>query len=73
MGSDDNNFNVLIVTCEGQSHDSVHRLHSFWRAEAELTDVLLTSLTPDRWAKPAHSDKDNSTRTVLLPMCCEVL
>ena len=40
------------------------------RAEAELTDVLLTSLTPDRWAKPDHSDKENSTRTVLLPMCC---
>ena len=60
MGNDESHFTVsLMINCEGQSHKTVSTNHKLseekgdpkWnRAEA----LLLTSLTPYRWATPAH-------------------
>ena len=58
MGSDESHFNVSVGSV-GQSHRTVSTNHSLFEEKGEpkryRTEVLpLTSLTPYRWAKPAH-------------------
>ena len=58
MGSDESHFNVSIGS-DGQSHKTVSTNHNLFEEKGEpkryRTEVLpLTSLTPYRWAKPAH-------------------
>ena len=58
MGSDESHFNVSVGS-DGQSHNTVSTNHNLSDEKGEpkryRTEVLpLTSLTPYRWAKPAH-------------------
>ena len=58
MGSDESHFNVSVGS-DGQSHRTVPTNHNLSEEKGEpkriRTEVLpLTSLTPYRWAKPAH-------------------
>ena len=58
MGSDESHFNVSIGS-DRQSHKAVSTNHNLFEEKGEpkryRTEVLpLTSLTPYRWAKPAH-------------------
>ena len=58
MGSDESDFNVSVGS-DGQSDRTVSTNHNLFEQEGEpkqdRTEVLpLTSLTPYRWAKPAH-------------------
>ena len=58
MGSDGSHFNVSVGS-DGQSHKTVSTNHNLSEEKGEpkryRTEVLpLTSLTPYRWAKPAH-------------------
>ena len=58
MGSDESHFNVSVGS-DGQSHKTVPTNHNLFEEKGKLkryqTEVLLlTSLTPYRWAKPAH-------------------
>ena len=58
MGSDESHFNVSVGS-NGQSHKTVSSNHNLSEEKGEpkryRTEVLpLTSLTPYRWAKPAH-------------------
>ena len=58
VGSDESHFNVLVGS-DGQSHKTVSTNHNLFEENEERkwyrTEVLpLTSLTPYRWAKPAH-------------------
>ena len=58
MGSDESHFNVSVGS-DGQSHKTVSTNHNLFEEKGETkryrTEVLpLTSLTPYRWAKPAH-------------------
>ena len=60
MGSDTSHFNVLVGS-DGQGHKTVSANHNLFEEKGEpkryRTEVLqLTSLTPYRQAKPAHSD-----------------
>ena len=59
MGSDESHFNVSVGS-DGQSHKTVSTNHNLSEEKGApkryRTEVLpLTSLTPYRWAKPAHS------------------
>ena len=59
MGSDDSYFNVSVGS-DGQSHKTVSTNHNLFEEKREpkryRTEVRpLTSLTPYRWAKAAHS------------------
>ena len=59
MGRDESHLNVSIGS-DGQSHKTVSTNHNLFEAKGEpkryRTEVLpLTSLTPYRWAKPAHA------------------
>ena len=61
MGSDESHFNVSLGS-DGQSHRTVSTNHNLFEEKGEpkryRTEVLpLTSLTPYRQAKPAHSLK----------------
>ena len=58
MGGDGSHFNVSVES-DGQSHKTVSTNHNLFEEKGEpkqiRTEVLtLTSLTPYRWAKPAH-------------------
>ena len=58
MGNDESHFNVSVGS-DGQSHKTVSTNHNLFEEKREpkryRTEVLpLTSLTPYRWAKPAH-------------------
>ena len=58
MGSDESHFNVSVGS-DGQSHKTVSTNQNLFEEKGEpkryATVVLpLTSLTPYRWAKPAH-------------------
>ena len=58
MGSDESHFNVSVGS-DRQSHKTVSTNHNLFEEKGEpkriRTEVLpLTSLTPYRWAKPAH-------------------
>ena len=58
MGSDESHFNVSVGS-DGQSHKTVSTNHDLFDEKGEpkryRTEVLpLTSLTPYRWATPAH-------------------
>ena len=58
MGSDESHFNVSVGG-DGQSHKTVSTNRNLFEVKGEpkriRTEVLpLTSLTPYRWAKPAH-------------------
>ena len=58
MGSDESHFNVSVGS-DGQSHKTVSPNHNLFEEKGEpkryRTDVFpLTSLTPYRYAKPAH-------------------
>ena len=58
MGSDESHFNVTVES-DGQSHKTVPTNHNLSEEKGEpkryRTEVLpLTSLSPYRWAKPAH-------------------
>ena len=58
MGSDESHFNVSVGS-DGQSHKTVPTNHNLLEEKGEpkryRTEVLpLTSLTPYRYAKPAH-------------------
>ena len=58
MGSDESHFNVSVGS-DGQSHKTVSTNHNLFEEKGEpkryRTEVLpLTSLTPYRYAKPAH-------------------
>ena len=60
MGSDESHFNVSVGS-DGQSHKTVSTNHNRFEEKGEpkryRTEVLpLTSLTPYRYAKPAHND-----------------
>ena len=60
MGSDESHFNVSVGS-DGQSHRTVSTNHNLFEEKGEpkryRTEVLpLTSLTPYRWAKPAHCE-----------------
>ena len=60
MGSDESHFNVSVGS-DGQSHKTVSTNHNLLEEKGEpkryRTEVLtLTSLTPYRWAKPAHEE-----------------
>ena len=62
-GSVVNHFNVSVGS-DGQSNKTVSTNHSLFEEKGESkryqTEVLpLTSLTPYRWAKPAHKLKQN--------------
>ena len=57
MGRDESHFNVSVGS-DGQSHKTVSTNHNLSEEKGEpklnRTEVLLlTSLTPYRWAKPA--------------------
>ena len=59
MGSDESHFNVSVGS-DGQSHGTVSTNHNLFEEKGEpkryRTQVFpLTSLTPYRWAKPAHT------------------
>ena len=59
MGSDKSHFNVSVGS-DGQSHKTVSTNHNLFEEEGEpkryRTEVLpLTSLTPYRQSKPAHT------------------
>ena len=59
MGSDESHFNVSVGS-DGQSHKTVSTNHNLFEEKGEpkryRTEVLpLTSLTPYRQAKPAHT------------------
>ena len=61
MSSDRGHFNVSVGS-DGQSHKTVSTNHNLFEEKGEpkryRTEVLpLTSLTPYRWAKPAHRKK----------------
>ena len=63
MGSDESHFNVSVGS-GGQSHKTVSSNHNLSEEKGEpkriRTEVLpLTSLTPYRYAKPAHSEGDD--------------
>ena len=69
MGSDENHFNVSVGS-DGQSHRTVSTNHNLFEEKGEpkryRTEVLpLTSLTPYRWAKPAHNSVSIRTIVVL--------
>ena len=58
MGSDESHFNVSS-TVSGQSHKTVSTYHSLFQEKGEqkrnrTEALLLSSLTPYRWANPAH-------------------
>ena len=58
MGSDESHFNVSVGS-DGQSHETVSTNHNLFEEKGEskrnrAENLLLTSLTPYRWAKPAH-------------------
>ena len=66
MGSDESHFNVSVGS-DGQSHKTVFTDHNLSEEKGEAkryrTEVLsLTSLTPYRWAKPAHADLESGLR-----------
>ena len=59
VGSDESHFNVSVKR-DGQSHKTVSTNHNLFEEKGEpkryQTEVLpLTSLTPYRWANPAHN------------------
>ena len=59
MDSDESHFNVSVGS-DGQSHKTVSTNHNLFEEKGEQkrnrTEALLfTSLTPYRWAKPAHT------------------
>ena len=61
MGSDESHFNVSVGS-DGQSHKTVSTNHNLFDEKGEpkryRTEVLpLTSLTPYRWATPAHQEE----------------
>ena len=63
MGSDESHFNVSVGS-DGQSHKTVSTNHNLFEEKGEpkryRTEVLpLTSLTPYRTAKPAHTRFDD--------------
>ena len=58
MGTDESHFNVSVGS-DGQSHKTASTNRNLSEEKGEpkryRTEVLpLTSLTPYRWAKPAH-------------------
>ena len=58
MGSDESHFNISVEG-DGQSHKTVPTNHNLSEEKGEpkryRTEVIpLTSLTPYRWATPAH-------------------
>ena len=70
MGSDESHFNVSVGS-EGQSHKTVSTNHNLFEEKGEpkryRSEVLpLTSLTPYRWAKPAHTVGNDDNDEVLL-------
>ena len=70
MGSDESHFNVSVGS-DGQRHRTVSTDHNFWRemrAEAYRTEVPpRTSLTPYRYAKPAHWLKTDAIQWHIYP------
>ena len=61
MGSNESHFNVSVGS-DGQSHKTVSTNHNLFEEKEQpkryRTEVLpLTSLTPYRYAKPAHIRK----------------
>ena len=64
LGSDESRFNVSVGS-DGQSHKTVSTDHNLSEEKGEpkryRTEALpLTSLTPYRWAKPAHGPQSIS-------------
>ena len=58
MGSVESHFHVSVGS-DGQSHKTVSTNHNLFEEKGEpkrnrAEALLLTSLTPYRWAKPAH-------------------
>ena len=74
MGSDESHFNVSVGS-DGQSRKTVSTNHNLFEEKGEpkqyRTEVLpLTSLTPYRWAKPAHNHAEHSLQQInTLPAC----
>ena len=68
MGSDESHFNVSVGS-DGQSQKTMSTNHNPFEEKGEpkryRTEVLpLTSLTPYRWAKPAHTAHTGSHRVL---------
>ena len=73
MGSDESHVNVSVAGSDGQSHRTVSTNHNSFEVKGEpkryQTEVLpLTSLTPYRWAKPAH-ERSLDPRPTICPLC----
>ena len=75
MGSDEGHFNVSLIARVKVTNKTVSRDHNLFEEKGEpkrfRTEViLLTSLTPYRWAKPAY---EGSATSLLLisPGLCE--
>ena len=69
MGRDESRFNVSVGN-DGQRHRTVSTNRNLSEAKGEpkryRTEVLpLTSLTPYRWAKAAHTIKGSCYHTVI--------
>ena len=66
MGSDESRFNVSLTVRDKVTRKTGHKPQYFEEKEPKRsrTEVLLTSLTPYRWAKPAHRKAKN------LIQCC---
>ena len=67
MGSDDSHFNVSLIVRDKITVKTVSTDHERFEEKGEpkryrAEALLLTSLTPYRWAKPAHTDLQYSTR-----------
>ena len=62
MGSDESHFNFSVGN-DGQSHRTVSTNHNLFEEKGEPKRyrtwfLPLTSLTPYRWAKPAHAPSE---------------
>ena len=70
-GSDESHFNVSVGS-DGQNHKTVSTNHNLFEEKGEpkryRTEVLpLTSLTPYRWATPAHSQSVSGGVSFIAP------
>ena len=59
MGNDESHFNVSLIVRD-KSHKTVSTNHNLFEEKGEpkrnqAEALLLTSVTPYRWAKPAHN------------------
>ena len=71
MGSDESHFNVSVGS-DGQGHKTVSTNHNLFEEKGEpkryrTEALLLTSLTPYRWAKAAHLMIPNMERISFIP------